>query len=1019
MSDNLGPNQTRVLDANNRSFESVVYQRKKPPLSCEWNLTNNLASVHPQDVARFAVPSGWAIVGNLKDNATEANCFAGDVVCSSSYAANTFKLIALDKNIETQTLVAWVNGWKIVVQGTKSVGDENNIIILPNPSSADYRVDFVFLEVWRYLLDTDDAIHKHGNFLYSGINYSNDLIDPAIGIETSRRIQTQYRIRVATTIDIENYPSGFDPNQVFVQGPLLDPISTCSHAYFSPVPGDLGLWRAGLGDSAAQEDLQTVDGYTYAIPMLAVTRRNTSSFRTDDRSNGAGKSLADYLNGQPSDRPDNLYNNWIVADDILDMRSRITTADNMKELCETSFQKLTSGNLRGKLEKTTLGGDHFAKTFVQVDAVSPSGTDLEGSTFIGNSDGVRRMFSNAWIDQPDTLVVKTVHDKTDGTASDPWAVDDQVEIEVNVPDYPVGSTVASIEEDYISSGTLTPITDYVVSGEGTETATITVPLGSSLIGTYVPFTVDYTIRYASGQNGFSMLPENMLEFRSEDATSQIIASQDADIRVRSSEPVIALDGTHFNMLSNDGANNTESYNFGHQMIYHALGNGTNIITFPRTLFNYDILGVASVRAGASYLNPTIIRTLSIYQVNLGTTVATDTDIELALYTGTKFFETNKQTRAITDTYEMRDLKPKEAATGSLTTFSVDSTNQAIVALGSNHSISGYGIAYVDGVQTTLLTHNNGLPTDTTKSRAVFDFSSGPASGASIEVPVLMKSAISSTEGYDFFYHAVPYQGLLDSTATGVVETVGPALTTTAGSGAITDTTYSEGTAVFTQDSATITGVGTRWLSGVQAGYTIYSDATPAKNYTISQVYANDTLMISVPADSASSGTYTITANGQPSFYRANIMDRLPTYDSTNDSNGRSENISTAVTDGYPVLETHIVSKVQDIVDSSAGSVLFGVGSADRGRSQIYIPDALLGEGNLGLRFERLDSTGYYQKTYQSYILNKDNGGHLYLMVVGSETDSSSHSRFFNENYSLDTVDIFEMPGRPLTVRRTD
>jgi hypothetical protein len=177
-------------------------------------------------------------------------------------------------------------------------------------------------------------------------------------------------------------------------------------------------------------------------------------------------------------------------------------------------------------------------------------------------------------------------------------------------------------------------------------------------------------------------------------------------------------------------------------------------------------------------------------------------------------------------------------------------------------------------------------------------------------------------------------------------------------------------------------------------------------------------MITAPATSAATGSYTITAKDQP-FYRANIMDRLPTYDSTNDSNGRSENISTAVTDGDPVLETRIISKVQDIIDSSAGSVLFGVGTADRGRAQVYIPGAPLGEGNLGLRFEKLDSTGYYQKTYQSYILNRDNAGELYLMVVASETDSSSHSRFFNENYSLDTVDIFNMPGRPLTVRRTD
>lgn len=1013
MSDNLGLNQTRVLDDDNRSFESVVYQRKKPPLSCEWNLTSDLASAHAQDVAKLAVPSGWAMVGNLKDGVTEADSFAGDVLCSSSYAANTFKLMALDKGVEAQTLVAWVNGWKLVIQGTNSVGDENNFITLLDPPSVASRVDFVFLEVWRYLLDTTDVVYKHGNVLYGGVNPANDLIDPAIGIETSLRIQTQYRIRVAST-DIESYPSGFDPNQVFVQGPLDEPLSTCSHAYFAQVPGNPGLWRAGVGDSAAQEDLQTVDGYTYAIPMFAVARRNTGNFRTDDRSNGAGKSLADYLNGQPSDRPDNRYNDWIVADDILDMRSRVTTSDNMKELCETSFQKLTSGNLRGKLQKTYLGEDHFAKTLVQVDAVS--NVDRDGSVRMAAGDNVRRMFSNAQIDQPDSIVVKTTLDKTVGSVGNNWAATDQFQIVLpTVPPvgYPAGSVITSVDDIY-TNGTI--VMSSSVTGLGTNTVTITVGPGS-IVGQAYPITVDYTVSFAEGQNGFSMLPEEMLEFRSEDTTSQIIAATDNAIRVRQSDPVVATDGSHFNMLSNNSANITEPYNFGHQMTYHALGQGTNTVDFPRELFNYDILGVASIKTDASYISPTWVkRTATAYQINLGSVVATNADIEIDLYTGTKFFETNKQSRAVIDTYEMADLSPQEAANGSITSFTLDSTNRAIQALGSNQTLNGLGIAFVDGVQTSLTTSNAGLPTDTTKTRATVEFSSGPASGAAIEVPVLMKSAVGTSEGYDFFYHAVPYQGLLDATTTGVIEAVGPALTTTAGSGAITDTTYSVGTALFTQDSTTVTGTGTRWLSGVQAGNVISSDSS-SENYTISEVYADDTIFLTAPATYAS-GNYTITALDQP-FYRANIIDRLPIYDSTNDSAGRSENISTPVTDGFPVLETRIVSKVQDIVDSTAGSVLFGVGTADRGRSQVYIPGAPLGDGNLGLRFERLDSTGNYQKTYQSYILNKENSGHLYLMVVGSETGSDSNSRIFNEDYSLDTIDIFEMPGRPLTVRRAD
>ena len=166
MSDNLGPNQTRVIDDANRSFESVVYQRKKPPLSSEWNLDGKLDSGHAQDVARMALPSGWAVVGNLKDGVTEVSSSAGDIICSSSYEANTFRLIALDKGVETQSLVAWVNGWKLVIQGTVPEGalpsgNENNVIKLGSPPTAAYRVDFVFLEVWRQLLDTNEIGRAH------------------------------------------------------------------------------------------------------------------------------------------------------------------------------------------------------------------------------------------------------------------------------------------------------------------------------------------------------------------------------------------------------------------------------------------------------------------------------------------------------------------------------------------------------------------------------------------------------------------------------------------------------------------------------------------------------------------------------------------------------------------------------------------------------------------------------------------------------------------------------------------
>jgi hypothetical protein len=81
--------------------------------------------------------------------------------------------------------------------------------------------------------------------------------------------------------------------------------------------------------------------------------------------------------------------------------------------------------------------------------------------------------------------------------------------------------------------------------------------------------------------------------------------------------------------------------------------------------------------------------------------------------------------------------------------------------------------------------------------------------------------------------------------------------------------------------------------------------------------------------------------------------------------------------------------------------------------------AAIGPGYLGLTYENLDySPEVYKKTYQSFILNKDDSGRLFLVVAGTETDNSDLSNcFFNMLSNQDVVDYFELPGRPLLPNR--
>jgi hypothetical protein len=158
---------------------------------------------------------------------------------------------------------------------------------------------------------------------------------------------------------------------------------------------------------------------------------------------------------------------------------------------------------------------------------------------------------------------------------------------------------------------------------------------------------------------------------------------------------------------------------------------------------------------------------------------------------------------------------------------------------------------------------------------------------------------------------------------------------------------------------------------------------------------------------AGSGSIVAQVTGQK-----NIIDRLPTLNTDKDASGDYVPIAFANTDNDPTLTTQIVSRIHDVMDST--EVIIGVSSspwplAYRGRSRITSS----GE-DLSLKMGKLTTAGTYQKTYQSYLLDKDCSGELYLVVVGSESDNGSTLRSFAGS---DAVDIFRLPGRPLTLRK--
>jgi len=287
MPNSLGSGVSRVIDGRDKQFAIVVFQAGKPPLDSELNLLALAELESRAEEVRSRVPSGW-----LMDELNPRHDFSTNPAWSNHLYFGRQAAGEL-RNVPW----AVVNGWVVPVAGTRtgqpplSPNDTvtwNKIELNPpGTSTGGNRADFVFLEVWLQRVDVDPAppgiapgkpqrgfLYRFGN-VESGFSYLQDeLVDPDLNYETTKRVQIQYRIRVVPGINIAQYPEGFDPTVVFAQGALTSP-SSVGFANMREALGDPGLWRAGTGDPAT---FGTVDGYVYAIPMFAVFRRNGAGF---------------------------------------------------------------------------------------------------------------------------------------------------------------------------------------------------------------------------------------------------------------------------------------------------------------------------------------------------------------------------------------------------------------------------------------------------------------------------------------------------------------------------------------------------------------------------------------------------------------------------------------------------------------------------------------------------------------------------------------------------------------------
>lgn len=288
---------------------------------------------------------------------------------------------------------------------------------------------------------TPDTIYRHGNVLAdSSVNLPDEIADPVIGTETTKRVQVQYRIRTTGDAEGVNFATeadgfknanvlaqGYDANASGVAGYPFVPADNTSTSANSDATAygqvDDGLWIAGDGSSTAAAALGTVDGFVYAIPIAFVHRRNDGydgvtyfGFDPAQNANGAlsyshGLLTNTHINksipANESDRPDGLFHDVIVPTDVQDLRRHVFPGgtDLSAEL-RRQMQLVLDGTLAtwaiDGSDKQTIGdgtGDISTQFLVcnEVGRSSGGGTvsgDTTRGVTIGDFDHVRRRFGD-------------------------------------------------------------------------------------------------------------------------------------------------------------------------------------------------------------------------------------------------------------------------------------------------------------------------------------------------------------------------------------------------------------------------------------------------------------------------------------------------------------------------------------------------------------------------------------------------------------------------------------------------
>ena len=306
---------------------------------------------------------------------------------------------------------AYINGYELIAKGNFSCKGHNDYILIDLGEAPEYseRNDFVYLEVWFESVKGTETFTKYG--YQDGDSSEYSALDNRINDETSRRISLCWNIRVAKDVKFDTYPNGFgyknkiynSPIRAIANGNCIEQnpgdyiFAEASNDIFKGCSfyNDKNLYVAGR-PGVVQKDSSLYGQFIFAIPMFRVKRRNSKPYSIKNYNGSISYThaltsnvLESYEKGDLNNniRPDLLFYDYIVKEDLIDLRRIVELSDlKANNLLNESIKDLFNNEL------TTNENEKMKR--IQIGNISPNYNSNLVNLFIKFNNSIKPLFIN-------------------------------------------------------------------------------------------------------------------------------------------------------------------------------------------------------------------------------------------------------------------------------------------------------------------------------------------------------------------------------------------------------------------------------------------------------------------------------------------------------------------------------------------------------------------------------------------------------------------------------------------------